>query len=117
MNIQASNLPTTTASPQLTPRAAHAVHLAKTKAEHLTTTPEAQDVQIPDALRKALGLSVPEATNSRIELSVDKQAGIVVGRVIDRATGEVIRQIPAESIVRLIEANKAALGPLVDVTT
>jgi len=112
MDIQA-NTHQTTGSPQLTPWAAHAVDLAKTKAERLV--PETHDVQVPGALRRSLGLNLPKATNSRVELSVDKEAGIVVGRVIDRETGEVIREIPAESIVRLIEANKAALGPLVDV--
>lgn len=36
-----------------------------------------------------------------IELNVDPENGEVVVRVRDRATGEVVRQIPAEEMLRL----------------
>jgi flagellar protein FlaG len=112
MNIEA-NTHSTNGSPPLTPRAAQAVQVAKAKAERLV--PEAPDPKVTEALQQIFGLSLPEAVNSRVELNVDQDAGIVVGRVINKETGEVIREIPPESIVRLIEATKRALGPLVDV--
>ena len=112
MKIEANTSPTN-GSPPLTPRAAQAVEVAKAKAERLAPAPSSQ---ASDALQKMLGLALPQAVNSRVELTVNKEAGIVVGRVINRETGEVIREIPSEEMVRLIEATKRALGPLVDMS-
>jgi flagellar protein FlaG len=113
MRIEGNTTPAN-GSPQLTPRAAQAVQVAKAKAERLA--PDEADPQVSDALQKMLGLALPQAVNSRVELTVNKEAGIVVGRVINRETGEVIREIPSEEMVRLIEATKRALGPIVDMS-
>jgi flagellar protein FlaG len=110
MDIQA-NIHPTNGSPQLTPRAAQAIQVAKAKAERLAPS-EGPDPKVAQAMQKALGAALP--VSSRVELSVDKEAGIVIGRVINRETGEVIREIPSEEMVQLIKATKAALGPLVD---
>ncbi len=56
-----------------------------------------------------------ELHDSRVELHLDKDSGLVVGRVFDRRTNEEIRQIPAETMVRLVAALKKELGPLVDI--
>jgi flagellar protein FlaG len=113
MKIEANTSPTS-GSPQLTPRAAQAVQVAKATAARLA--PEVPDRQATGVLQEMFGLTLPQAVNSRVELSVNKEAGIVVGRVINRETGEVIREIPSEEMVRLIEATKRALGPLVDMS-
>jgi flagellar protein FlaG len=113
MDIKANVYPTT-GSPQLSPRTAHAVQAAKAKAER--PTPAVTEPQLSDALQKVLGLSLPESLNARVELNVDKDLGRVIGKVVDRTTGEVIRQLPPEEMIRLLKATKAALGPLVDFT-
>ena len=113
MKIEANALPTT-GSPQLTPRAAQAVQLAKARAER--AVPAVTESQLSQAAQTHFGLNLPVAMNARVELNVDKETGLVIGRVVDRTTGEFIRQIPPEAMVRLIEATKRELGPLVDFT-
>ena len=113
MNIEANTLQTN-GSPQLTPRAAQAVQVAKAKAERSVAA--VTETQLSDALTKEFELNLPVAMNARVELNVDKETGLVIGRVVDRSTGEFIRQIPPEAMVRLIQATKRELGPLVDFT-
>jgi flagellar protein FlaG len=113
MDIKANIYPTT-GSPQLSPRTAHAVQAAKAKAER--AVPAVTETQLSDALQKVFGLTLPQSLNSRVELNVDKETGLVIGKIVDRMTGEVIRQLPPEEMVRLLEATKEALGPLVDFT-
>jgi len=112
MKIEA-NITPTTSSPPLIPRAAQAVAAAKAKAERLTAADT--DPTLPDAAQKPYEINLPDSLNSRVDLSVDKETGLVIGKVIDRDTGKEVRQIPSESMVRLIRATREELGPLVDV--
>ena len=109
-----ANISSSTGSPQLTPRAALAVQVAKAKAEH--AVPAVTEGQLSQALSKTYVLNLPVAMNTRVELNVDKETGLVIGKIVDRATGKEIWQIPPEAMVRLLQATKAELGPLVDFT-
>jgi flagellar protein FlaG len=111
MKIEA-NVTQTIGSPQLTPRAAQAVAMAKGKAEQLTTTPANGDTSLAQAVQKIYRAQLPADT--RIALSVDDETGLVIGTVIDRGTGKVLRQIPSEEMVRLARATREELGPLVN---
>jgi len=55
-----------------------------------------------------------KSLNSSIQFSVDDKANEVIVRIVDRDTGEVIRQIPPESIVRLRESLKEMSGLFVE---
>jgi len=111
MKIEA-NINQTTGSPQLSPRAAQAVAVAKAKAEQLSH-PETH-IPLADAVQNVYRSRLPDSLSTHVALSVDDETGIVIGTVIDRNTGKVLRQIPSEEMVHLIRATREALGPLVD---
>ncbi len=105
--------------PSLPPRIAHAIEAGKLAAQRNRPASAAATAAAPDATSPALSGAdhVPtlEFLDARVELHVDKESGLVVGRVIDRRTNEEIRQIPAESMVRMVAALKKDLGPLVNI--
>jgi flagellar protein FlaG len=55
-----------------------------------------------------------KSANSSIQFSVDDKSNEVIVRIVDRDSGEVIRQIPPESIVRLRERMKDMSGLFVE---
>jgi flagellar protein FlaG len=114
MKIEA-NINQTNGSPQLTPRAAQALAVAKSKAERLV--PPETHIPLADAVQSVARAELPDCLTAHVALSVDNDTGMVIGTVIDRNSGEVLRQIPSEEMVRLIRATREALGPLVDMTS
>lgn len=58
----------------------------------------------------------PTIPGVRLELRIDEATNKVFGRVIDRATGEEVRQIPAESIRHLQAISRKLFEALVDKT-
>jgi flagellar protein FlaG len=65
---------------------------------------------------------LPQITKRNLQFSVDGDTGESVFRVIDAETGDLIRQIPSEEILHIIEQVKEAqgstvLGMLLDDTT
>lgn len=100
-------------SPHLAPRLAQAITAGKIAAERLTPAGLAPaKTAAHDAAQTAPQLEFPD---TRVELHLDKDSGLVVGRVIDRRTNEEVRQIPAETMVRLAAALKRELGPVVNI--
>ena len=55
-----------------------------------------------------------KSSNSSIQFSVDDKSNDVIVRIVDRDSGEVIRQIPPESIVRLRDSMKDMSGLFVE---
>jgi flagellar protein FlaG len=64
---------------------------------------------------RAVTVSLPEITDGKLQLAIDRDTGRVIGRIVDKQSGELIRQMPSEEMLRLIAATKAELGPLVSV--
>lgn len=65
---------------------------------------------------------MPQITKRNLQFSIDGDTGESVFRVIDSKTGELIRQIPSEQVLHIIEQVKDAqgatvLGILLDDTT
>jgi len=58
----------------------------------------------------------PTIPGVRLELRIDDSTNQVFGRVIDRATGEEVRQIPAESIRHLQAISRELFESLIDET-
>lgn len=108
MKIEA-NIPQTSVSPPLTPKAAQAIAVTKARVE--SPAPAQAQTQLTDAVQAQL----PESLTAHVALSVDHETGLVIGTVIDRQSGKVLRQIPSEEMVQLIRATREALRPLVDV--
>jgi flagellar protein FlaG len=109
MKIEA-NITQTIVSPQLTPKAAQAVAVAKSKAAQLTSAD--RNTSLTQAVQKLYGPQLPQDT--RVALSIDDETGLVIGTVIDRSSGKVLRQIPSEEMVQLARATREELGPLVN---
>ena len=55
-----------------------------------------------------------ETLNVSLDFQIDDKTNEVIVRVCDKATGEVIRQIPAEDVVRLREQLEEYRGALFD---
>jgi len=79
--------------------------IAKKDAERNLTKLEAATLSTPDSeeITKAL-IQLQEKFQHvapRIELSVDKESDRVIFRLFDKESGELIRQIPSEQILKL----------------
>ena len=48
--------------------------------------------------------------NRGIRLELNQETGIVVAKLVDKETGEVIRQVPPEELMKVAEAIKEELG-------
>jgi FlaG protein len=107
-----ANITLSTRSPLVPPRIASAIEAGKMAAQRHHPEPAAQ---IASASSEPAGPPAIEFLDNRVELHLDKDSGLVVGRVFDRRTNEEVRQIPAETMVRLVAALKKELGPLVDI--
>lgn len=55
-----------------------------------------------------------KSSNSSIQFSIDDKSNEIIVRIVDRDTGEVIRQIPPESIVRLRDSMRDMSGLFVE---
>jgi flagellar protein FlaG len=55
-----------------------------------------------------------KSLNTSIQFSIDDKSDEVVVRIVDKESGEVIRQIPPESIVRLRDSLKDMSGLIVE---
>ena len=107
------NIQPATVSPQLTPRAAHTIQVAKATAERLA--PDEATSNLFDMLQEDFGLTVPDSVTPRIDVNVEKATGIVIGEVVDAKTGKVIWQFPPEDVVKLMELSRGSSKSIVDV--
>ena len=55
-----------------------------------------------------------EVMKSEAEFKIDRKTGMVIVKIKDRETGEVIRQIPPEVVVKLAKTIEEFLGLLFD---
>jgi flagellar protein FlaG len=55
-----------------------------------------------------------KSSNSSIQFSIDDKSNDVIVRIVNKDTGEVIRQIPPESIVKLRDSMKDLSGLFVE---
>lgn len=76
--------------------------------------PEAPDVSL-QSFEKMIDHYVPkELPNTRLQIEHDEGSGLFVYRAIDRDTGEVVRQYPADEILRFISYFRESEGLVVD---
>lgn len=73
---------------------------------------DATPVQVEQAVRQVNESLVLREVGLQFE--VDKETDMVVVKVVDRASGEVIRQIPNEEVVRIAKLMNDGNGLLVD---
>lgn len=73
---------------------------------------EATPVQVEQAVRQVN--SALELREVGLQFEVDKDTDKLIVKVIDRSTGEVIRQIPNEEVVRIAKLMSDGKGLLVD---
>lgn len=106
--------PTPVAAPPLSPKVAMAVDAAKAVAER--RVPAVTEAALNQILKNAPQDAPQPAVDAKLSLDIDEASGRIVGRVVDRSTGETIRQIPSDEMLRLIAATKEFLGSFVDQT-
>jgi flagellar protein FlaG len=72
----------------------------------------------PRALHEAVRAAVQELIDSGTALSyrVDKELDRVIVEVRDRVSGEVLRQIPGEEVLRMARNLKSGVGALLNAT-
>ncbi len=110
-----ANISPITRSAQLAPRVAHAIQAGKLAAQRRERDAGGDATAVAAASQPGTQVPTFDLLDSRVELHIDKESGLVVGRVFDKQTNEQIRQIPAETMVRLVAALKKELGPLVNI--
>lgn len=57
-----------------------------------------------------------KSTNRELDIRVDSETGRTIVSVRDKATGDLIRQIPGEEVLRMARTLKAGSAALVDLT-
>jgi uncharacterized FlaG/YvyC family protein len=79
------------------------------------------DEQVPeenDALIRAAEMMesfIPDAIpNTKLRIDQDEETGRFIYQSIDKETGEVIRQFPAEELLRFVTLHRDAVGMIVD---
>ncbi|NYS61709.1 flagellar protein FlaG [Vreelandella salicampi] len=73
-------------------------------------------VTSPAALTEPLQRINEVMSQRGLEFDLSEESSRVITRVVDRESGEVIRQIPAEEILRIAERLNELQGGLVDLT-
>jgi len=101
-------------APDLPPRLQQAIKTAKNVAERqISAVPE-------DALTETFRLVDPAGSqirnNTQLQLAVDDTTGQVIGRIVDLESGDVVKQIPSDEMLRLIARTKELFGRLVNET-
>jgi hypothetical protein len=96
----------------MTAKVAKAVDAAKVAAAR--AVPAVSEAALNRVMRENPGLSPRPDVPTKLALDIDPETGLVVGQILDQSTGEVVRQIPSEEMLRLIAATKEFLGNLVD---
>ncbi|WP_395316972.1 flagellar protein FlaG [Variovorax sp. UC74_104] len=92
--------------------AAGAVAAGAATAEKDDAKEAATPVQVEQAVRQVNESLALREVGLRFE--VDKETDMVIVKVVDRASGEVIRQIPNEEVVRIAKLMNDGNGLLVD---
>lgn len=117
-----------TPSTEAAMRVAKAVAARETRTAQQTKSPaddataSNDDATASNEVAEAIGQAViragaPEVqppVRARLELDVDPVTERVIGRIVDRESGEVLKQIPPESTLKLIEAAEKSFGNLID---
>lgn len=92
--------------------AAGAASAVAATAEKDDAKESATPVQVEQAVRQVNeSLALREVG---LQFEVDKETDMVIVKVVDRASGEVIRQIPNEEVVRIAKLMNDGHGLLVD---
>lgn len=82
-------------------------------------TPQATDPTTRSQANLARALAADDIGESAmpakdLRLSVDRELDEVVARVVDSESGEVIREVPPEELVKLAKTLRALMGQLLD---
>jgi len=68
-----------------------------------------------DAAKRHLG-TVLESTSVSVEFEIDSETHRIITKVVNKGTGEVIRQIPTEEVIRMADAMARLQGLFVHET-
>jgi flagellar protein FlaG len=77
-----------------------------------TKTPEANDAKV-ELIAQAMDDYV-KSTQTDLKIQVNRETGNVMVKVISEESGEVIREIPAEEVLKLAEKMDEMLGALLN---
>lgn len=58
--------------------------------------------------------AAPQSADLRLVIEEDEQSGAIVYKTLDRRTGEVVRQLPREEVLRLKDDPAYGPGEIVD---
>lgn len=87
-----------------------------TAGSHLAQAESNNSVASPAALAEPLQRINEVMSQRGLEFDLSEESSRVITRVVDRESGEVIRQIPAEEVLRIAERLNELQGSLVDLT-
>ncbi|MDD5247964.1 MAG: flagellar protein FlaG [Rhodocyclaceae bacterium] len=108
MSIQSLNGTPGGAIPQSSPPAVGSGAPAAASISVPTPTPAQPSTQQPTAqqLQEAIKAmeSVIQPKASALQFSVDSESGSTVVKIVDGQTGDVIRQIPSEEVIRIAQS-------------
>ncbi len=84
------------------PRDGKSVAEAITKTEKIQETPERKKPELPEVKKAAEKLnSTLQIVNTKLQVNIDSETGKIVVKLVNSENGEVIREIPPESILKL----------------
>ncbi|MBN8529953.1 MAG: flagellar protein FlaG [Caulobacterales bacterium] len=67
-----------------------------------------------DARQSSAALEAERAARYRLVIEEGPQKGSFVYKTLDRITGEVVRQLPREDVVRMMDEGRYSTGTVVD---
>lgn len=91
------------------------VKLGPERKDQAMDSTQQMDVQLDQSVQIADGLdSIANAFNKGIRFQVHKESERMYVEIVDRATGEVIKQIPPEEMLRIAAKFQEFLGLIID---
>ena len=69
-----------------------------------------------DARQSSAALKAERAARYRLVIEEGPQKGSFVYKTLDRVTGEVVRQLPREDVVRMMDEGRYGSGAVIDTT-
>ncbi|MBX3477820.1 MAG: hypothetical protein KF910_09435 [Brevundimonas sp.] len=67
-----------------------------------------------DTRRDATAQEAENAARYRLVIEEGPQKGSFIYKTLDRLTGEIVRQLPREDLVRMMETQRYAAGAVID---
>ena len=78
-----------------------------------SATAQPAEIEVVQQLAAELGRALSQSQGD-LSVSVDQDSGMVIMRITDEVTGEIVKQFPAEELLKVDQSMEKIVGLLID---